>query len=357
MVSTRITQSVAMSSIATSTAFKVIDSHVHVWGTPEEATSQGFPYLQDPPDTLKNRASAAMLANDYMTRCKIDGCLIVQPINYKYDHSYVIKAIKDYPEKYKGMLLHDPLLDTESAVARLEELSLQGFVGVRFNPYLWPKTTPPTDASESGSSTSLMLEAPAPQWEPMSQGAGLAVYKRCGELRMPVGIMCFQGLSLHYNDILELIKVSPDTILILDHMGFTTLTDATDENDAGSRSNDDAQSTPSFDQLLSLAQYPQVHVKISALFRIAGSADKVPYERVHRERFEPLMRAYGSQRLLFGTDFPFVLEEESEPSADNGNSDGSNPAQIVSSWMSDETDRRNVMGGTAERLFGAWGTK
>merc|ERR1712070_340840 len=97
----------------------------------------------------------------------------------------VIQAIKRHPSRFKGMLLHDPSLDSEEAVSRLENLALQGFVGVRFNPYLWKKVDEQV-------------------WSPMSEGAGLAVYKRCGQLGLPVGVMCFQGLELHYQDILNL---------------------------------------------------------------------------------------------------------------------------------------------------------
>ena len=47
---------------------------------------------------------------------------------------------------------------------------------------------------------------------------GLAVYQRCAELQVPVGIMCFKGLGLHYDDIISLIEKSPNTQLVLDHL-------------------------------------------------------------------------------------------------------------------------------------------
>ena len=166
----------------------------------------------------------------------------------------------------------------------------------------------------------------------MPGGAGLAVYRRCAELHMPVGVMCFQGLQLHYDDILELLKASPKTMLVLDHFGFTAFTP---EGEASA-----------FQLLLKLAEYPQVHVKISALFRLK---DTSPYDRVKKERLEPLLAAFGADRLLFGTDFPFVLEQEPEQY------DGT--VKLVSSWLEKESDRSAVMGGTAEKLFGPWGPK
>ena len=72
-----------------------------------------------------------------MEKSGVDGASIVQPINHKYDHSYVADIIEKHPTKLKGMLLHDPSLTATEAVTHFEYLSLQGFCGVRFNPYLW----------------------------------------------------------------------------------------------------------------------------------------------------------------------------------------------------------------------------
>ena len=41
-----------------------------------------------------------------------------------------------------------------------------------------------------------------------------------GSLGMPVSIMCFKGLSLHYEDIVKLIRHAPETKVIIDHFGF-----------------------------------------------------------------------------------------------------------------------------------------
>ena len=145
---------------------------------------------------------------------------------------------------------------------------------------------------------------------------------------MPVGVMCFHGLHLHYGDILELIQASPDTVLILDHFGFTRFDD---------------EGNAAFQDLLNLAKYPNVIVKISALFRLK---DESPYERVQKERLVPLLETFGSDKLMFGTDFPYVLQQ---PESYEG------MVKLISSWLSNATDKEAVMGGTAERLFGPWG--
>jgi predicted TIM-barrel fold metal-dependent hydrolase len=292
---------------------KIIDSHLHVWANTAE--SNRFPYAdgQEPPASLKDAASTNSLL-EQMDANGVDGTLIVQPINHKYDHSYVMKAIGKFPRRFKGMLLHNPSVLPDVAVSQLENLALKGFVGVRFNPYLWPKL----NGDDGG-------------WTCMSTpgGAGEAVYKRCAQLNMPVGIMCFQGLQCHFEDIVQLLQLSPQTTMIIDHFGFTPFTPEGDK---------------AFKQLLRLASYPQVVVKISALFRLN---DEPPYERVRKERFQPLLESFGADRLMFGTDFPFVLEQK--PPGYGG------VVKLVSSWIDDESTRVAVMGGTAERIFGPWG--
>ena len=246
--------------MATATKHKVIDSHLHVWADTQEA-SHGFPYIQDPPDSLKDEGSYHALLQQ-MEKSGVDGALIVQPAVHKMDHSYVEKALAVHPDKFKGMFLHDPTLPEEKALQKLSEFAAKGFVGVRFNPYLWPSLG-------------------EKKWFLMSEGAGLAVFKRCGELRMPVGIMCFQGLSLHYDDIVQLAEKCPETTLILDHFGFTAIDDQA-----------------SFEQLLSLQKFAQVYVKVSALFRLK---DTSPFQRVYSEHFLPLLQSYGANRLLYGS--------------------------------------------------------
>eukprot|EP00534_Pseudo-nitzschia_fraudulenta_P002598 CAMPEP_0201119790 /NCGR_PEP_ID=MMETSP0850-20130426/3904_1 /ASSEMBLY_ACC=CAM_ASM_000622 /TAXON_ID=183588 /ORGANISM="Pseudo-nitzschia fraudulenta, Strain WWA7" /LENGTH=284 /DNA_ID=CAMNT_0047385655 /DNA_START=163 /DNA_END=1017 /DNA_ORIENTATION=+ len=281
---------------------KTIDSHLHVWAS--SADSATYPYApnQTPPDALLDIASTSSLL-EHMSNAGVDGALIVQPINHQYDHRYVKDAMKDHPSKLKGMMLFDPKIsDAETALVRFEELALQGFVGVRFNPYLF-------------------------EGKMSDNEAAVKIFKRCAELKFPVGIMCFKGIELHYDDIVSLCNASPETVVVLDHFGFASV-----------------QNQDQFDKVLSLNDR-NVVVKISALFR---QGDAAPYEKVKTERFEPLLEAYGADRLMFGTDFPYVTQEEIGYKG---------AVETVSSWMRDRSaeEKSAVMGGTAERLFGVWG--
>ena len=284
---------------------KTIDSHLHVWASSAESTTYPYAPNQTPPDPLLDTSSTSSLL-EQMSQAGVDGALIVQPINHQYDHRYVKDAIQNHPDKFKGMMLFDPTLDADAALIRFEELVLEGFVGVRFNPYLF-------------------------EGKMSENEAAVKIFKRCAELRYPVGIMCFKGIELHYDDIESLCDLSPDTVVILDHFGFASV-----------------ENQDQFDKVLSLKER-NVVVKISALFRLGDQGAPQYYERVRSERFEPLLEAYGADRLMFGTDFPFVTQEEMGYSG---------AVDKVSSWMSTRSvDEKNaVMGGTAERLFGVWDT-
>jgi predicted TIM-barrel fold metal-dependent hydrolase len=125
--------------------------------------------------------------------------------------------------------------------------------------------------------------------------------------------------------------LSPDTQCIVDHFGFFRQP----ANREGTV--DEA----AFQRLLDMgAQYPQLHVKVSALFRASGSA--TPYEDLRRP-IQSLLAVFGADRLIYGSDFPFVLDECGYKES----------ADIMEGFISgiDKSARANIMGGNAIRLF------
>ena len=258
----------------------LFDSHLHVWGSGES----GFPFSEggEPPAELLTSSSATALLPQ-MADAKVRGALVVQPINYKFDHSYVANLIST-DKRFKGMALLDPSAD-ESYLPMLKE---QGFVGVRFNPYLF----------DDG--------------EKMSQGRGKEFYRQCGELGLPVGFMCFKGFGSHASDIEALLEAHPRTKCVIDHFGFL-LQDGEPQEEAWAR-------------LLRLAVFPQVYIKISAFFRnsrgggssgsggSSGRSDNASGEGELayadlKPRVAQLVAEFGPGRLMYGSDFPFVTQQ------------------------------------------------
>jgi len=242
-----------------------VDAHLHVWAPAEEA--ERFPFAgslagSDAKNEPPLPGHAGLLLAE-MEAAGVDRAVIVQPGNHAFDHRYVSSVLKAHPDRFIGMLLADP--DPSGAgVAQLEALCREeGYRGVRFNPYLagW---------GEAG----------------MSGEVGRALYRKAGELGVPVGHMCFKGLMLHLADIEALLADSPATVCILDHFGFCKA------------------ATPDSEEwraLLGLARHPQVYVKASAFFRV--SAEAYPYADAQK-CVRTLVDAFGAERVMFGSDWP-----------------------------------------------------
>ncbi|KAD2804039.1 hypothetical protein E3N88_37416 [Mikania micrantha] len=244
-----------------------------------------------------------------MEEAAVDGALIVQPINHKFDHSYVTSVLKKHPSKFVGCCLANPAEDG-SGVQQLEHLVLEdGYRAVRFNPYLWP----------SG--------------QQMTNEIGKAMFSKAGELGVPVGFICMKGLNLHISEIKKLCSEFPKTVVLLDHLAFC-------------KPPTDDEAAKTFSELLGLSRFPQVYVKFSALFRV--SRKPFPYEDLS-PILSQVISSFGANRVMWGSDFPFVVEECGYKEAKEAVSVIANQVSISSS------DMECIMGRTAMQLFeGKW---
>ncbi|XP_024990402.1 uncharacterized protein LOC112524690 isoform X2 [Cynara cardunculus var. scolymus] len=225
----------------TTTTNKIIDSHLHVWASPQQAMDK-YPYFPGQEPSL--------------------------PGNYDF-------------------LLHD------------------GYRAVRFNPYLWP----------SG--------------QLMTNEIGKAMFWKAGELGVPVGIMCMKGLNLHISEIEKLCTEFPKTTLVLDHLGFCKPPTNEDEDKALS-------------QLLELSRFPQVYVKFSGLFRV--SRNPFPYQDLC-PLLSQLVSSFGANRLMWGSDFPFVVQE-------CGYKQAKEAVYVIANQLPlSSSDLEWIMGKTAMQLF------
>jgi len=317
----RATNAMSVAAAGGQSSAPVIDSAVHVWSNGAEP----YPWAVPPPVPLQTAASGDALVAA-AAQAGVTNALIVQPVNHAYDHSYVSAVLKEHQSFFRGMGLANPTLSPDQAVAALESLKDAGFVGVRFN----------AGAFEGG------LTSPVAK----------ALYRRAGELGMPVGVMAFKGLAPFVPALKELCTEFPETLLVLDHLGFYRQPAIGGQLD-GAASNDDA----SWRGLISLAVFPQVYVKVSALFRASG--EKPPFLDL-QPRVAELLKVYGASRLMWGSDFPFCLPGgfplpegvTSTPAALSY----SQAAGVVPGWKNveglDEKALAALMGGTAAKLFG-----
>ncbi|KAL5167575.1 Glutaredoxin-C1 [Glycine soja] len=287
-------------NMAFSATSKVIDSHLHVWASPQEAGR--FPYSLGQEPTLPGNAEFLLQC---MEEAGVDGALIVQPINHKFDHSYVTSVLNKYPTKFVGCCLANPA-DDGSGLRQFEDLVLKdGYRAVRFNPYLWPPG------------------------EKMTNKVGKEIFQRAGELNVPVGFMCMKGLDLHISEIEQLCTEFPSTVVLLDHLGFCKPPINDEEGLV-------------FSQLLNLSRFPQVHVKFSALFRVSRA--QFPYLDLS-PLFSQVVSHFGANRVMWGSDFPFVV-------AECGYKGAKEAVHLIASEISlPLSDLEWIMGRTATQLF------
>ncbi|CAN1794451.1 hypothetical protein LINPERHAP1_LOCUS20300 [Linum perenne] len=135
---------------------KIIDSHLHA--------ADKYPYFPGQEPTLPGDV-------DFLLQCMeeagVEGALIVQPINHKFDHSLLTSVLKKYPTKFVGCCLANPAED-KTGIKQLEQLVLE-----------------------------------------MTNEVGKLLFRRAGELGVPVGFMCF-----------KLCTEFPSTPVLIDHLGF-----------------------------------------------------------------------------------------------------------------------------------------
>lgn len=150
--------------------------------------------------------------------------------------------------------------------------------------------------------------------------------------------MCFTGLSKYYEDLIQLIQSSIQTKLIIDHWGFFVQNGVVDET--------------SWDQLLTLSQYPNVYIKTSAFFRVSSNDDAFPYNNLD-ERLVTLVETFGANRLMFGSDYPYVLMQEPRINTYQANLECMiSPTWTKSREILTAQDWAMIYGGTATALYG-----
>ncbi len=237
-----------------------------------------------------------------MDDADVDGALIVQPIVHGFDHTYVDDTLVQWPDRFTGMCLVDP--QHADPVGMLDNLVGRGYRGVRFNPALW----------RAG--------------ERMDGAVGSALYARAGELGVAVGFLVSPE---NYDEIDVLAEMYTGTDAIIDHFGHCV-------------PSANGYAVPEFERLISMARHPNLHVKLSEFPR--ASNEEFPYADlfgwVHR-----LIDAYSGDRLMWGTDFPFIVEQAGY---DRGWEIADRIEPAIGPGLVDK-----ILGGTCERLFGVWG--
>lgn len=247
---------------------EVVDGSVHIWDT-----TAPFPFPGgDPPSELGHLGSYDALIQR-LSEAGASRAVIVQPSNYKFDHRYVEEGLAAYPDKFAGCGLLDPALGPEGVRVQMEQLASVGFVSFRLNAALL------ADAGEA-----------------LDGATANAISDAAHDLNCSVSLFSFTGFGEEAPTLQRLVAAHPDTIFAVDHFGLF-LQPATGEGD------DRTVNEANFEAAMALAAFPNVLLKVSALFRITMNSimELVP-------RLQRALQEFGSDRMLWGSDFAFVLQ-------------------------------------------------
>jgi L-fuconolactonase len=228
----------------------LFDAHVHIW-THDPAHPFAPGATPPPSPALPDTLLALMDAHG------VEGAVLVQPIQYRWDNRYVAAVLRAHPRRFAGVCRVDPQ-DPEAPDHLRRWVEEEGFQGFRISPSATPEGMDWFDG---------------PLMDPLlARGAelGVPMLLLTGPLRLP-------RLS-------ELLDRHPTLDVCVDHMA-----DVDPVDEAGIAG------------LLELARHPTVRVKLSHAWSLSREA--YPWRdcwgllaRIHR--------AFGARRLMWCSDWP-----------------------------------------------------
>lgn len=268
-----------------------MDAQVHTY----ERNHPGRPWAGSLPGAPSATADEMVAAMD---AAGVDGAIIVSPFSlYRLDPGYALEAYRVHPERFRLVKPIDPADPTLRA--DLDRWStIDGVVGVRI-------------LLQDG-----LLSDPD---DPRLTGA----FAAAGELGLPVNLLCWERLD----DTRSLARASPGTLIVIDHLGLSQ---------PHRPSPDPWVDLP---QLLVLAEYPNVRVKISGACML--SHQRFPYPDI----WDPIRRiidAFGIDRCMWGTDWTRTLEVVSYEQATR--------CFLETTVLSLE-EKAQLMGGTLQQVY------
>jgi len=219
--------------------------------------------------------------------------VLVQPSFLGVDNSYLVAALRQYPDRFRGIAVVDPEVSGE----QLDWLQEAGVVGIRLNLIGLPR--PDLDSTPW---QALLSEVRRRDWQ-------IEVHRAAGELQ----------------PVLEPLLAARVKVVV-DHFGRPDERLSVDD--------------PGFRYLLSLGDTRQVWVKLSASYRngSGGCGETTAIAAV------PLLRtSFGLDRLVWGSDWPHTLFEESVSYTTQ--------RSLLEQWFPHAADRQAVLLETPARLF------
>jgi len=271
----------------------VVDSAVHVW-----KADPAYPFAEGVSPPTKDATPEELLA--MMDKNGVDKTVIVQPICYKWDNSFVLDTIKKWPDRFAAVARVDP--EDLNGVQRIEELTGQGFVGVRFGP-----------VQQEWWETPLMLD----------------MLEKAAELRVPVLLFLGKDGPSTFPWLLPVLDKVPQLQVVIDHMADT-----------------DPRDPKQVEALLELASRPNIYIKVSHVWAL--SQEEYPWAD-SMAMAKQVISKFGAGRVMMALDWPVCQM----PAWPGGNTDYDTTIKLFTTefgFLSAE-ERAGLLGATAEGIW------
>lgn len=237
-----------------------IDAHVHVWTNDDH-------YPLAAPGTRGNMHPATALPGDILSVARpagVDRIVLIQPGCYGFDNSYMLETIRRSPTVFRGVAIVD--WRESHPEVKMRKLKKRGVRGFRIYPD----------------------EKPGP---PAFEGEGFPRMFQCAGREQVT--LCFLVNPNALGIIAHQCERYPDAPVAIDHLGHVGAEGSILESD--------------IQELLRLAKYPHVKVKVSAFYALGA-------KRPPHDELAPLIRrvfeAFGPQRMMWGSDCPYQTMHE-----------------------------------------------
>lgn len=232
----------------------IVDTHVHIWEMSDKypigPTSPTWNSYPDEPGTAEELL-ADMDANG------VDWTVLVQTSWSTWDNGYIADSVAQYPNRFIGHGLLDPLNPDNASHARYW-VQERGLVGFRFHPMYY------------SDQKVLLTKQNAPLWE---------------EIAALGAVIQFHFRAAFADQVDAIAKRCPQNIFILDHMGYPSVD----------------KDLSDYQPILDLAKNDNVFFKLSD---VAGrSRCAFPFEDVH-PFIRAALNAFSAQRMVWGTGYP-----------------------------------------------------
>jgi L-fuconolactonase len=279
---------------------RIVDAHHHVW----DLGAAAYPWLGPEAGPLFRSFDLEETAPQRRSR-GIDAVILVQAADNDEDTAHLLSVARAQPD-VAGVVAWTPLDDAEGTRRRLSTWASQDapVVGIR----------------------SLLHERQDTRWilSPAVEDGLRAV----ADAGMPLDYVTADHTALAH--LPELTAQHPDLVVVIDHLGKPPIGGDRDSLDDWRR------------LLRAAAHSPLVHAKLSGLYPAEGPLDSWRAEDI-RPFVDTAIEILGPSRLLVGSDWPIAeLAGGYERTWD---------ALASSVGLLSESERRDVMGGTADRVY------